>query len=408
MRTEIKESTKVTVLGGGTAGVVSACFLAQKPEKFEVEWIRDPNISPVSVGEGSTLPMVINTFASVGADPSAIYDKIGGSKKFGIRKFDWNKDEYMHYFGTTSYAIHFAAHEFQNWIWDTINDPKITKIEKHIVNPKEEIDSNYVIDCRGGTGEGEEFEIIDTIPTNKAYVEQVYHTDGKPLFEETLCIARPYGWVFIIPLMNRYSIGYIYNKNFATDDQIKNDIKEVYKYVPYKPEKEGNFIPFNNYKRKQNFEWNYSYNGAASFFYEPLEATSHEISNKIAGWSFDTLRRPAATEIWQTYYDRELLQTEAIINLHYLAKTKWDTDFWKYANESAEKTFSHIYSSKWSKIFKHISEGIYDTIKKQGHYGRSEMIQSFGQWPGQSWVQNIDGLGVMNKLKEIDEKANRS
>ena len=102
------------------------------------------------------------------------------------------------------------------------------------------------------------------------------------------------------------------------------------------------------------------------------------------------------------------MQTEAIINLHYLAKTKWDTDFWKYANESAEKTFSNIYSSKFNKAFKNITEGIYDVVKKQGHYGRNEMIQCFGQWPGQSWVQNIDGLGVANKLKEIDEKANRS
>ena len=69
---------------------------------------------------------------------------------------------------------------------------------------------------------------------------------------------------------------------------------------------------------------------------------------------------------------------------------------------------SDIQRKSFNKAFKNITEGIYDVVKKQGHYGRNEMIQCFGQWPGQSWVQNIDGLGVANKLKEIDEKANRS
>ena len=110
-----------------------------------------------------------------------------------------------------------------------------------------------------------EYELTP-IPVNEAYV--VNCSWDSPTFSKTLCIAKSYGWVFLIPLQNRCSVGYLYNKNYLIE-ALKVLTKEYVKISGQKI-----FISGGD----NNFTENVSYNGNASFFLEPLEATSLNVS----------------------------------------------------------------------------------------------------------------------------------
>jgi hypothetical protein len=90
-----------------------------------------------------------------------------------------------------------------------------------------------------------------------------------------------YGWVFGIPLQNRISIGYLYNSDINSIEDIKKDIQNVFDEYHLTPSEKTQNFSFNSFYRKNNFSSKVIYNGNASFFLEPLEATSTGLSTYI-------------------------------------------------------------------------------------------------------------------------------
>ena len=129
--------------------------------------------------------------------------------------------------------------------------------------------------------------MTEYIPVNSVYVTQCFWPE--PKFDYTLTVARPYGWVWGIPLQNRCSIGF----------------------------------SFKYYYRNVNFLEKLGYNGNASFFLEPLEATSISsmimISKLCAGY---VLGVNDSLDYINNVYTLKLKHVENMINLHYLAGSK--------------------------------------------------------------------------------------
>jgi hypothetical protein len=90
-----------------------------------------------------------------------------------------------------------------------------------------------------------------------------------------------HGWVFGIPLQKRISIGYLYNDKISSLEEVKEDVKNTFKEYNLNPSKITNHIKFQSFYRKENFKNRIIYNGNASFFIEPLEATSTSMSTDI-------------------------------------------------------------------------------------------------------------------------------
>ena len=140
---------------------------------------------------------------------------------------------------------------------------------------------------------------------------------------------------------------------------------------------------FENYYRKQNFNEKVSYNGNASFFLEPLEATSLNVSIRMVNQCL-TLLTNGDLRKQNNRYQAILEETIDIIMLHYLVDPPVKNLFWEYANHKAKEWLSNRYKT-YPKI---------RLITKNSplHYST---------WFDGSFKQNLTGLGLYDKLNKF-------
>jgi hypothetical protein len=99
------EIRRIVILGGGTAGWLSACYvsarLAALGQKVEVTLVEAPDIPTIGVGEG-TWPTMRGTLAQIGIDEAAFLTACDASFKQGSRFVGWTDggagDAYLHPF----------------------------------------------------------------------------------------------------------------------------------------------------------------------------------------------------------------------------------------------------------------------------------------------------------------------
>jgi tryptophan halogenase len=82
---------RVGVLGGGTAGYLTALALRAKRPWLEVTLVETPTVPIIGVGESTTPSMVTFLHHYLGIDPAELYRRVGPTWKQGIR-FDWGPD----------------------------------------------------------------------------------------------------------------------------------------------------------------------------------------------------------------------------------------------------------------------------------------------------------------------------
>lgn len=86
---------KITVVGGGTSGCISALILKKRFPQCSIEIIKSKNIGIVGVGEGSTEHWV--EFCNfVGINLFDLIQKCGSTFKFGIYYENWSDSPFIH------------------------------------------------------------------------------------------------------------------------------------------------------------------------------------------------------------------------------------------------------------------------------------------------------------------------
>ncbi len=93
---------KVLIVGGGTAGWMSAAVLLHSLGKgYEIQLIESDEISTVGVGE-ATIPSIIKFNALIGIDEDEFMQKTQATFKLGIQFKNWGAqgDSYIHGFGS--------------------------------------------------------------------------------------------------------------------------------------------------------------------------------------------------------------------------------------------------------------------------------------------------------------------
>lgn len=96
---------RIVIVGGGTAGWLSACYLAARAHEFaasvRISLIESPDIATIGVGEGSW-PTMRQTLATIGIDEAEFLASCDGSFKQGSRFDGWVSgqpgDSYLHPF----------------------------------------------------------------------------------------------------------------------------------------------------------------------------------------------------------------------------------------------------------------------------------------------------------------------
>lgn len=391
----IRQTKKIAVIGKGTAGSQAvAHFLRQLPN-YEIEWYFDDAIPTQSVGEGSTLSLSESLFDNLNFNYIDL-DKIDSTLKLGIYKSGWGKtnNPFLHSLFPPNAALHFNAKALQEYIFDRVKD-KVSIINTNV--KASDIDADYIMDCSGKPSQYELFHESSYIPVNAAYITQCPW--GYPRFQHTLTIARPYGWVFGIPLKNRCSIGYLFNKSINNVEEVKKDVKNVFAEHNLNPSETSTYLEFNNYYRKKNYTERVVYNGNASFFLEPLEATSISTMHMIQKDTLWLLNDKSRIEEANSLYLREIREIETMIMLHYFAGSIYETKFWEFAQERGTLAIQNALK-KDSKFASFITEAI---KRKQANLAVDTDLD-YGTWTVASFCLNLSGLGISNLLSHATVK----
>lgn len=388
---------KIAIVGKGTAGSQAAIYFSRFFPDAEIDWYFDPNRPAQSVGEGSTLTLPRNLFMSMGFSHTDL-KKVNGSFKTGIYKKNWAKKnhEFFHDFPPPQVGYHFSATELQEYI-----ESNIQKISKNVKIISKEVDFNnvdstVVFNASGRPDDFSDFHQSEYIPVNSAHVNQCSWNGAE--FDYTLTIAAKHGWIFGIPLQNRLSIGYMYNNGISSVEDLQEELEEIFAKYGVRPSGQANNLTFNNYYRKNNYQdgGRIVHSGNASFFLEPLEATSITVMNHIQSSAFDIWRGKKSAALANSEYLRLLHEIEFMIMMHYASGSGFKSDFWEFAKERGVKKIKDSYKDQEIKK-------MYSMVRGIKNYGLATDLEYFeygSWWPG-SFIQNIQGLFLEDIFEEF-------
>ena len=195
-------------------------------------------------------------------------------------------------------------------------------------------ETDFIFDCSGFKRLviGKHFDAPwksykESLPTNKAMPFFIDHDNIKvPPYTEA--IAMKYGWVWKIPVEGRYGCGYVYDSDLVSDEQVLEEIKEM-----FGPDVESpRTFEFEAGRYETPWVKNCIAIGLSAGFIEPLEATSIMTSILSLGeYIPNTLGNILKNEYYINRYNKYVTTTNDdtfnFIFLHYLTKRD-DTEFW--------------------------------------------------------------------------------
>jgi len=388
-----KRINKVAIIGKGTAGCIAASYF-RKTLNTEVEWIFDSNTPAQSVGEGSTIPLARGFFNELNMNYSTL-DYLGGSIKKGIRKIGYNGvGDFLHEFPLGEHAIHFSSKMLQSYIPKVLESKGVDIVDK-LVTSHDDVDADYIIDCTGAPKSLEDYDEAEYTTVNAAHIVQ--SPCRGPLFDYTFTVARPFGWVFAIPLADRTSCGYLYNKNINTLEEVEEDMKAFMSEFNFPYSDDINSLEFNSYHKKEVFTERATYNGNAAFFLEPMEATSVGTVDWINRTVVAMMQKDLDFKTANSFFKREIKQTEHMIMLHYLNGSKYNTPFWDAAKPRAEASAKEMVQSN---MFRDIASLALQNFKEPD-FPKMIDVGEYGQWPPYSYFQNFKGLAIAQKIDDL-------
>jgi hypothetical protein len=255
-------------------------------------------------------------------------------------------------YAACNYALHFNAKKMAEYL-QTVGVSRgiktiVGKIEDVSLDPdgyvtelildtKQKIKTDFIFDCTGFArffvnkiykSPVKSYE--KELPVKRAMPFFLDKTDSTPPFTEA--IAMKYGWMWKIPVGNRYGCGYVFDSDLVSDEDVYEEICKVTKHKPHVPRK-LNFKP--EYATKP-FNKNTLALGLSHGFLEPLEATSlmitiymlDSMSKTIPGDIFNRNRREEYTEDYNKIVLSFVDNCVDMVFLHYLTPRD-DTEFWR-------------------------------------------------------------------------------
>lgn len=307
----------------------------------------------------------------------------------------------LYYEQAAAFSIHFNAIKLAEFLKKTALERGIRHVEGVVkdftqkedgdvvsltLESGKQIKCDFIFDCSGFQRffakkfKSKWVSYKDFLPVNKALAFFL------PMEEESIppyteAIAMKYGWIWKIPLQDRYGCGYVFDSSLINEEDAK---KEVEDYLNQSVE----------FRKTFNFEAGYYKTpwhnnvisiGLCSEFIEPLEATSIWTSisllQKILG-STELLYKidQRIVDDFNESFEEINEQVLSFIYFHYMSGRQ-DTDFWKkFSKEKAPKYLKNIYEKSDFRLLQY-----------------SDFLSSI--WPIESWYQIGIGTNQLNISK---------
>ena len=391
----MKKIEKIAVVGGGSAGMISALILKSRFPQFQVDIICSKKIGIIGVGEGSTEHWK-EFMDHIQVDQFEMIRDCNATYKVGTMFKDWGVPDYMHSI-QSGYDVKSAAYPIlygkqigegldskstqSKRYWDNkINtwfiarskefptnqfhfntfhlNAYLTKIAEqkgiNIINDEiTDVNLNDTGDIKSLTGQEGIYEYdfyIDSTGFRKVLIsklgakwisyEKYLRTNSTMVFQTedteeynvyTLSKAMKYGWLFRTPVWGRWGNGYIFDDRLITVEQAKQEVEE---YLG-REITIGNVIKFNPGRLDNVWIKNCVAIGLSSSFVEPIEASS--IGTTIQQTFMLMHRIVGYNEAVIKKYNKsvtEILENiRDFVRLHFICKRQ-DTEFWKLMAET--------------------------------------------------------------------------
>jgi len=383
----MKQVKKLLVVGGGSAGLITALILKKKLD-IQIDIVHSKNIGIIGVGEGSTEHFK-EFMDFIGIDQYQLIKECDATYKCGIMFENWGAKDYLH---SVTYPFNIKngqyAHTYGKLISENSSSMEYNffwknQINSWFLNRRDEFPTNqfhfnthklneFLIKLSRLNGINViEDEINDIVLDNNGYIENLkgfkksYYYDfyidstgfkrilmnklgakwnsyGKylkmksaivfPSEDEenynfwTLARAMDYGWMFRIPVWGRYGNGYIFDDDYTDAISAK---KEVEKYFDREIDVKKEF-KFDPGALEDVWIKNCCAVGLSGSFVEPLEASSIGTSIQQAFLLMHKL--PVYDNNVIKSYNKSMNDImeniRDFIALHYITD-KTNTQFWK-------------------------------------------------------------------------------
>lgn len=364
---------RICIVGGGTAGWLSALFIKKKYPEHLISIIESSKIGIIGAGEGAT-PNLKILLEKLEIPEDEFLKNVNGTRKTGIKFIGWNENtehSFVHGFkqgieDVNFYSYHFNARMLAEFLkniaikrgveyldrevfkFEIADDNKIIKI---LFLGDGSINCDFVIDCTGFSR-----MIIGNIYKSKwkSYEDQLIVNSAIPFFlnsknseinQKTIASAENFGWIWKIPLQDRWGCGYLYNDSLSRDQDIEEEILKKFKKEEIIINKKIKFLA-------GCFEEVWIENciavGLSTGFLEPLEATSimtaiFQLEN-LPDDIFDYSKR----DHYNYTIEKLNFQNMTFIRHHYNCSRN-DSIFWKeYKKKGKNQELNMIYDNIWS------------------------------------------------------------
>lgn len=346
---------KIIIVGGGTAGWLTALVVNKFWVDTEITLIESSKIGILGAGEGSTGNFG-KMLSLLEINQDEFFEKTKSTLKNGVHLHNWtgNNELSKHlFFGdgpnkmNKSYAYHFDARLVAEYFKEISLSRGVKCIDSEVVDIKKENDKiielklkdnsivklDFVFDCSGfakiiidGVYKEKWKDYSEFLLLNKS-INFFLPQENKYTFNEsvpTKMVSMKHGWMFNIPLQHRWGCGYVHNDKYCTIEEAK---KEVEDYLGQEVviQKTFDFKP-GSYER--SWVGNSIAIGLSYGFIEPLEATSLMSTimqlKRLIDFEFNENYKEKFNKWCQEIYEQNLM----FIRYHYLCERN-DTQFWK-------------------------------------------------------------------------------
>ena len=356
---------KIAVVGRGTAGALAAASVSRlHPNKdHELHHIYDSRIPVIGVGEGSWPSLVQQLQKLSGLPHEKVQRRLNGTRKYGVRFEGWGRRnrEFIHYFTPqqVSYAYHLSADVMGDLLQKSTRarhiDARVTGISRVDGGAQVEFEElaperyDLVFDARGFPKMLDSGEHIDIsfIPTNTAVIRRcpsiIEEPPEGPVLQHTYtrAVARPHGWVFVIPLTAHTSYGYIFNRDVSSLEEVEKDFDDLLERDGVTDFEHRAVLRFPNFVHRRLYDGAVARIGNAGGFMEPLEATAIRLAEMQVGMILHMrFNRPAEylendVPVVNRFLLNDTLTCGLFVGWHYSCGSSYDSPFWRYAHDSA-------------------------------------------------------------------------